>query len=167
MAKKKSKNNSTIFDLVAFIFAGAVFGLLAMPYILNKASVLGRETVKNISGYSLLNFEVEDKTFAILVLLLIIFAGLTVIFSLLKTAVDAKMITNKTFIKVTKFCLLVCSLALVVTSIVTMIMIPTKCDEFAITGIVSAGNYAGWLGLILTTVASILSFGSNILSLKK
>lgn len=166
MAKKSSKKNNLLFSLLAFMFGGAVFGLLAMPYINNKFTILGSETITGFSGYSLLDFD-ANQIFAILTLLLVIFAGLTALFGLLKLAYDAKLVSNKAFGKFVGFGLIISSLALLVTSIVTMIIIPTECSEVALGGLLSSGNYANWLALILTTVSSGLSFVTSLLAIKK
>lgn len=170
MAKKSSKKASNgtkkILDLVLLVLAGGMFGLLAMPFITGEAtSVLGTVT-NNISGYNLLDFE-ANAGFATIVLLFIIFASLLAVLSILKLCCDAGLIKNKSFNKLVKFGVVVFALALVVLSVVTMIVIPTNCEAYSLGSIVSVGNHANWLTLILVAVVNLFSLATSFYSTKK
>lgn len=170
MAKKSSKKASNgtrkILDLVLFVLAGGMFGLLAMPFITGEASsVLGKVT-NNISGYNLLDFE-ANAGFATIILLFIVFASLLAVLSILKLCCDAGLIKNKSFNKLVKFGVVVFALALVILSVVTMIVIPTNCEAYSFGGLASIGNHANWLTLILVTVVNLLSLATSYFSTKK
>jgi len=132
MAKKSSKKGiSKLLDLILIVIAGGMFGFLAMPYINNKVtSVLG-DTIKTVSGYQLLDFE-ADGGLATIILLLIIFASLLAVLSVLKLCFDANIIKNKTVGKVAGFGVVVMALAILVVCIVAMIVVPNKCSSYSL-----------------------------------
>ncbi len=145
MAKKSSKN--TLFDFVALILAGAVFGILAMPFKISKLTVLGKETTSTLSGYDLLNFD-ADTGLATVILLVIIFASILALFALVKLLVDEKIISNKTVGKCVNLGLIVSALAVVAIAVAAMIVVPSSCETL----IDGVGTYAGWVALIILLV---------------
>lgn len=153
MAKKSSKN--TLFDFLALILSGAVFGILAMPFITSKLAVAGKETTSTMSGYDLLNFE-ADSGLATVVLLLVIFASILALFALIKLLVDEKIISNKTVAKCADLCLLLSALAVVVMAIVAMIVVPSKCSAEKV-GSLTVGTFAGWVALVILLVDALVA----------
>ncbi len=154
MAKKSSKN--TLFDFIALVLAGAVFGILAMPFKIGKLTVLGKETTSTLSGYDLLNFD-TDAGLATVILLVIIFASILALFALVKLLVDEKIISNKTVAKCVNLGLLVSALAVVAIAVAAMIVVPSKCDFVDGFG----GTIAGWVALIILLVDGL---GALVLS---
>lgn len=167
MAKKSSKNTSKIklYDLILFILAGGIFGLLAMTFFTGKFEILERTIPTTFSGYSLLDFE-ANAGFATIILLFIIFASLLVIASLIKFCCDLNIIKNKNILKISKFSVVVLSFALLVLSIVNMIVIPINCEAYALGDLISSGTYANWFTLILFTVVSLISFVCSVYLVK-
>lgn len=169
MAKKSSSKKSMKkvgLDFLALIFSGAIFGLLALPFINHKITTGIGESISTTSGYDLLNFE-ADAGVATLILLFIIFASFAVLLALTKMLIDAGVLKAGNANKIIGFGLLIMTLAILVVSIVTMIVIPSKCSSSSIGSLFSAGSYAGWLGLIFVTVSGLLSFVSSIFAIKK
>ena len=167
MAKKSSKKSvNKLLDLILFVIAGGMFGFLAMPYISNKVtSVLG-DTINNISGYQLLDFE-ADSGLATIILLLIIFASLLALLSIVKFCFDSHIIKNKSVGKIAGFGVVVMALAILVVCVVAMIVVPDKCSSYSFGGFVSAGNYANWFTLILTTGVYAMGLVVSFYSIKK
>lgn len=166
MAKKSSKKSmSKWLDLVLLLIAGGMFGFLAMPFISAKITSGLGNIVKTASGYKLLDFE-NDAGLATIILLFIVFASILAISSLLKFCYDANLTKNKTLGKATNFSVVIIALALVVLSIVSMIVVPTKCESFSLFG-ASAGNYANWFTLILIAVVSLGGLATAFYSRKK
>lgn len=169
MAKKSSskKNMKKVgFDFLALIFSGAIFGLLALPFIKHKITSIVGDTVSNTSGYALLDFE-ANAGIATLILLFIIFASIAVMLSILKLLIDAGVIKSASANKIAGFGLVIMAFAIFVVSIVSMIVIASNCNSGSIGSVFSAGSYAGWLGLILVAVSGLLCFVSSIFAIKK
>lgn len=165
MAKKSSKKGmNTLLDFVLLLIGGGIFGLLAMPFITGKVTILGSTVVSNFSGYELLDFD-ADAGLATIMLLFIIFASVLVVSSLLKLCYDAKIIKNKTLGKVGGFGVVVMALALLVLTIVAMIVVPNKCDSSVFASLTNTG--ANWLTLILFAVVSSGALVASFCSVKK
>lgn len=166
MAKKSSNFGKTLVDFLALVLSGVVFGLLAMPFISAKMTILGKEVVSNTSGYDLLNFD-ANASLATVVLLLIIFASLMAVCSILKLLYDAKIVSNKTFGKVVGLGLILMAFAVVVMAIVAMIVVPSNCEAYYSFGSASAGNYAGWFALVLVLVDALAGLIASYFAIKK
>ena len=85
MGKKTSNkinSRNLLIDLLCFIFIGGVFGLLAMPYVKYELSLIIGSGSSTTSGYELLNFD-ANASVATVILLLIIFASLAVLFTII------------------------------------------------------------------------------------
>ena len=165
MAKKSSNFGKALADFLALVLSGAVFGLLAMPFISAKGSALGGEIVNNASGYDLLNFD-SNAGLATVVLLLIIFASLMAVCAILKLLYDEKIVSDKTFGKVVGFGLIIMALAVVVMAIFAMIVVPSNCKSYSLWG-ASAGSYAGWLALVLVLVDALAGLIASYFAIKK
>lgn len=166
MAKKSSNFGKALADFLALVLSGAVFGLLAMPFISAKMTVFGKEIVSNASGYDLLDFD-TNASLATVVLLLIIFASLMAVCAILKLLYDEKIVSNKTFGKVVGFGLIIMALAVVVMAIVAMIVVPSNCEAYSFGSTASAGNYAGWLALVLVLVDALAGIIASYFAIKK
>lgn len=169
MAKKsssKAKTGNLLLDLLALIFSAGIFGLLAMPYVKYEVSSVIGSASSQSSGYQLLDFEANAGV-STMILLLIIFASISILFAIVKMLVDAKILKGKNAVKLANFGLIVMTLILTVISIVSIIVIASNCGANGFGSIVSAGSYAGWFGLILTVVCSGLAFVSSIFSVKR
>lgn len=165
MAKKSSNFGKTLADFLALVLSVVVFGLLAMPFISAKMTILGKEVVSNASGYDLLNFD-ANAGLATVVLLLIIFASLMAVCAILKLLYDAKIVSNKTFGKVVGLGLILMAFAVVVMAIVAMIVVPSNCEAYSF-GSASAGNYAGWFALVLVLVDALAGLIASYFAIKK
>lgn len=168
MAKKSSKKSmkSVMLDLLALLFSGAMFGLLAMPYIKGEVSSILGTTSTTVSGYDLLNFD-GDAGMATCILLLVIFASLMALLAIIKMLGDAGMIKSRRVMKLIGFCMVFMALAVLVMTIVNMIVVPSKCEASSLGSIISAGSYAYWLGLILSSASALLGFVTSIFAVKK
>lgn len=174
MAKKSSKSAkksgkkglAKLLDLVVLAVAGGMFGFLAMPFITGKISVGGLSTSVSDSGYNLLNFD-ADKTLAILMLLLIIFASMLAVLSIIKLCYDFNLIKEKSLGKIIGYSLVILALALFVVSVVTMIVVPGKCESHSVGGYASGGSYANWFTLVLVTAVSLGGVIASFFSVKK
>lgn len=170
MAKKSSKKSMKALglDLLVLLFSGAMFGLLAVPYIKMEASsgILGAGTSSTISGYDLLNFD-SDAGMATCILLLVIFASLMALLAIVKMLGDAGIIKSRRVMKLIGFGMVFMAFAVLVMTIVNMIVVPSKCNSSSIGSIISAGSYAYWLGLILSGVSALLGFVASIFAVKK
>lgn len=168
MAKKSSKKSSKNFglDLLALLFSGAMFGLLAMPYVKAEvSSVLGTSST-TMSGYDLLNFD-SDAGMATCILLLVIFAALMALLAIVKMLGDAGIIKSRRVMKLLGFCLVFMALAVLVMTIVDMFVVPSKCSSSSLGSLISGGYYAYWLGLILSGVSALLGFVASIFAVKQ
>lgn len=168
MAKKSSKKGtkSLALDLLTLLFAGAMFGLLAMPYVKGEVSSVLGTTSTTVSGYELLNFD-NDAGMATCILLLVIFASLVALFALCKMLGDLGVIRSRRLMNFFGFVMVVMALAVLVMTIVNMIVVPSKCSASSLGSIISAGSYAYWLGLILSSVSALLGFVSSIFAVKR
>lgn len=165
MAKKSKKsNNKIIWNFLVLVFAGCLLGFLALPYAKAKVSVGSAVSESNISGFSMLDFN-SDSGLAVVILLLVIFASILAILSLLKICCDAGIIKNKSAVKIIKFGLILFALASLVMTIVAMIVVPSKHNSLG-GSYASIGTYANWFVLILSSVMGVGAFSSSVLSAK-
>lgn len=167
MAKKSTKKNSAkaLWSFLTLIFAGAIFGTTALPFVRYGGSAGSHSISSSSSGYELLNFD-GNTAIATVILLLVIFASLLALVSIMKLCADCGVIKNKSAKKFLSFALVVLSLAVFVMCVVCMIVVPTECSSIG-TGSFSAGSYASWLGLIFTTVVGIGATITSIYSVKR
>lgn len=168
MAKKSSKKSMKNFglDLLVLLFSGAMFGFLAMPYVKGEVSSILGTTSTTVSGYNLLNFD-NDAGMATCILLLVIFASLMALLAIVKMLGDAGIIKSRRVMKLIGFCMVFMALAVLVMTIVNMIVVPSKCNSSSLGSIISAGSYAYWLGLILSSVSALLGFVASIFAVKQ
>lgn len=169
MAKKSSKKSMkfVLLDLLTLLLGGALIGFLALPYIKYQASGFGSTLEQTASGFNLLDFD-GNAGIATIVLLLIIFASLTILFALLKACVDGKIINDKSFSKIAKFGLIVSAIACFIITIVAMIVIASECSSGSL-GIfgIGAGSKPAWLSLITSALIGLGALVSSLLSVKK
>lgn len=167
MAKKSTKKNSlkALWSFLTLIFAGAIFGMLALPFVKYGGSAGSHSISSSSSGYELLDFN-GNTAIATVILLLVIFASLLVVVSIMKLCADCGVIKNKSAKKFLSFALVVLSLAVLAMCVVCMIVVPTECDSIG-SGSFSVGSYASWLGLIFTTVVGIGATITSIYAVKK
>lgn len=169
MTKKSRKTmgkGRILLDFLAFIFAGAIFGFLALPFIkYEMVSAIGSVSA-TASGYGLLDFDVNSDIATVL-LILIIFTSLAVVFAFLKILTDARIIRSRSVGKFISGGFLFLSFATLALAIAGMVVVPVNCSSGGLGSYFSAGTYAHWLGLIATMVSALISFIIGIFSVRK
>lgn len=165
-AKKSSKGLVKLLDLIVLAVAGGMFGFLAMPFITGKVTIGGLQSTVSDTGYNLLNFD-ADAGLATITLLLIIFASMLAVLSIIKLCYDFNLIKDKSLGKIIGYSLIAMALAVLVVSIVAMIVVPSKCESHSIGGYLSGGSYANWVTLILITAVSLGGLIASFFSVKK
>lgn len=164
MAKKSKSMKSILVSILTFLFAGGIFGMLALPFVKIESSSIVHSYSKGYSAYSLLDFENNAGTSAV-ILVLMIFAGLLALTAIAKMVVDSSR--NRKAGKIINAILIFFGLAVLAVSIAAMIYIPSQCNAGSFGSLASGGTYAGWLGLSLTLVDAFLAFATSLFSLKK
>lgn len=167
MAKKSKSKGNPLFSLLAIVFAGAVFGILAMPFVKASVSALGSKLAEtSYSGYSLLDFE-ANSGMATVILPLVIFAGLLALVSLVKLLLDLGVVKNGKVGRTLGLVMAVLGLALVGAAIATMIVVPNNCNAGALGNVVAGGTKPQWLALILMLVDGLVATCVSLMSAKK
>lgn len=168
MAKRKSSNkgSKTLFNIITLVFAGCLIGFLALPYVKFQASALGSTHEETTSGFSLLDFE-GNSAVATVILLLLIFASILALFTLVKMLCDAKVINNKSLSKLVGYLVVLFALASLVMTIVAMIVISNNCKSgsLGLLGI-GAGTKPAWFELILSAVMGLGATCTSVCSIR-
>lgn len=171
MAKKSTNKNSikVLLDFVTLVLGGLILGFIALPHLKAETGVVIGTVTNNYSGFSLINFDGNDKSVAIVLLLLTIFASLLILFAFLKLLVDAKVIKNSAFAKFTSFALGLTALAVLALEIANCITIPIAVEDssFSLGGVISSGIYAVWATIIINAILSLGSLITSFFSIKK
>lgn len=168
MAKKSTKKSckKVLFDILVLILSAVLLGFLALPFIKNEVSSILGSLSNTISGYELINFDL-DTTIATFILLTTIFASLSALFSIFKLLIDLNIVKNKAFKNFTNFGLILITFITLALAISVTIIIPVKCNSNSLGSLISAGSYAVWYSLAVITFVSLLSFLFSFMSSKK
>ncbi len=173
MAKNKSKDTgSIIWPVATLLLGGLILGLLALPFM--SIEILGSST--SVSGWEFIDFSDGAPTgCAVVLLLLVIFACLMMLLSVVKLLNCMGIIKDSKFIN---FLLVICGLAVAVLAIVNIFTISSYASgdslntgwgalDDVISSLIGSVVSIGWTGLIINGVVGVLAFISSALAIKE
>lgn len=157
-----------IFDLATMVFGALLLGFIALPHLkAQMTSVLGNST-SYTSGFDLLSFsEGANIGISVILLLLTIFASLTIVCGALKFLCDAEIVKGKTLEKCARLSTMFSAFACLALMIALFIDLPLNCKSLSLGSLASGGVYPVYTVLSINTAIALVALVTSVLSSRK
>ncbi len=161
MAKKSGGSlMKVILDIITIVLGGLVFAFLALPF---HSSSIGEHTIGSVSGYDYIDFgDLAPKGCAIVLLLLLIFAGIMILGAVMKLLCDINVVKSSGFAKFANFMTIIGGLMVAVLSIVNIITVSVYLSD-TLGGVFDTG----WAALIIIAIVGVASLATSALTVRK